>query len=80
MPPHPLTNFEIQTYYQNESRFDGVYYRDNLPEKINEGAYVIDLDEYLDIVTHWIGLYVNTKTMTYFGIALGLSTFQSNIL
>ena len=25
MPPHPLTNFEIQKYYQNESRFNGVY-------------------------------------------------------
>ena len=32
MPPHPLTNFETQIYYQNESRFNGVYSRDNLPE------------------------------------------------
>ena len=23
VPPHPLTNFEIQKYYQNESRFNG---------------------------------------------------------
>ena len=29
MPPHPLTNFEIQKYYQNEPRFNGVYARDN---------------------------------------------------
>ena len=27
MPPHPLTNFEIQKYYQNEPKFDGVYSR-----------------------------------------------------
>ena len=40
MPPHPLTNFEIQKYYQNESRFNGVYSRDNLP-KIKDGAYII---------------------------------------
>ena len=33
MPPHPLTNFEIQKYYQNESRFNGIYSRDNLPKK-----------------------------------------------
>ena len=46
MPLHPLTNFEIQKYYQNESRFNGVYSRDNLP-KIKNGAYVINLDEYL---------------------------------
>ena len=25
MPPHPLTNFEIQKYYQNEPRFNGVF-------------------------------------------------------
>ena len=29
--PHPLTNFEIKKYYQNEPRFHGVYSRDNLP-------------------------------------------------
>ena len=29
MPPHPLTNFEIQKYYQNEPRFNGIYSRDN---------------------------------------------------
>ena len=43
MPPHPLTNFEIQKYYQNEPIFNGVYSRDNLPKKI------INLVKYLDI-------------------------------
>ena len=33
MPPHPLTNFKIQKHYQNEPRFNGVYSRDNLPER-----------------------------------------------
>ena len=33
MPPHPLTNFEIQRYYQNEPRFNGVYPKNNLPKK-----------------------------------------------
>ena len=63
---HPLTNFEIQAYYQNETRFIGVYSRDNLPEKIKNGAYVINLDEYSDIGTHWIALYVNNKIVIYF--------------
>ena len=31
MLPHPLTNFEIQKCYQNESRFNGVYFGHNLP-------------------------------------------------
>ena len=66
MTHHPLTNFEIQTCYQNEPRFIGVYSRDNLPYKIKNGADVINLDEYSDIETHWIALYANNKTVTYF--------------
>ena len=66
MTPHPLTNSEIQAYYQNESRFIGAYSRDNLPYKKKNGAYVINLDEYSDTGTHWIALYVNNKTVTYF--------------
>ena len=53
-------------YYQNEPRFNGVYSRDNLPHKIKDGAYVINLDEYSDTGTHWVSLYVNNKTVTYF--------------
>ena len=51
MPPHPLTNFEIQKYYQNQTRFNGVCSRDNLPE-IKDRAYIVNLDEYSDIGTH----------------------------
>ena len=66
LTPHPLTNFEIQAYYQNEPTFIGVYSRDNLPDKIKYGAYAINLDEYSDIGTHWIASYVKNKTVTYF--------------
>ena len=52
-------------YYQNEPRFSGVYSRDNLPDKIKDGAYVIKLEEHSDICTHWIALCVNTKTVAY---------------
>ena len=63
---HPLTNFEIQEYYQNEPRFNGIFSRDNLPNNnIKNGAYVINLDEYHDIGTHWVALYVNNKTIAY---------------
>ena len=41
-------------------------HRDNLPDKIKDGAYVINLDEYSDIGTHWIALYVNAKTIIPF--------------
>ena len=64
MPPHPLTNFEIQNYYQNKPKFSGVQSRDNLL-KIKDGVYVIDLDEYSDIGTHWIALFVLNDNVTY---------------
>ena len=67
MPPHLLTNFEIQKYYKNELKFNGVYSRDSLPDKIKDGAYVINLDEYCDIGTHWVALYVvRNNGVTYF--------------
>ena len=44
MLPHPLTNFGMQKYYQNEPNFNSVYSRNNLP-KIKDGTYLINLDE-----------------------------------
>ena len=66
MRPYPLTNFEIQKYYENEPRSNGVSSRDNLP-KIMYRGYVINLDEYSDIGTHWVALWVNnSNNVTYF--------------
>ena len=65
MSPDPLTKFEIQRYYQNEAKFNGVYSRNNLP-KTKDGAYVINLDEFKSIETHWIALYVNGIDIIYF--------------
>ena len=66
MPAHPLTNFEIRHYHKNEPRFNKVYSRDNLPKTIKNGAYVVNLDEYEDVGTHWIALYVKNNAITYF--------------
>ena len=65
MPTHHLTNFEIQEYYENEPKFNGVYSRNNL-SNIKYGAYIINLDEYESIGTHWIVYYVNDNNATYF--------------
>ena len=51
MSPHSLTNFEIQKYYKNEPRFNGVFW---------------NLDEYADVGTHWIALFCNNNTVIYF--------------
>ena len=61
-----MTNFKIQAYYQNESRCNGAYSRDDLPYKIKGEANVINLDEYSDNGTHWVVLYVNNESVTYF--------------
>ena len=66
IPPHPLTNFEIQKYYKNEPRFNGVFSRNNLPKKIKDGAYIINLDEYADAGTHWIVLFCKKNEIVYF--------------
>ena len=66
MLPHPLTNFEIQKYYKKEPILNGVYSRNNLPNKIKDVAYVINLDEYSNTRTHWIALYGLNNNIIYF--------------
>ena len=63
---HPLTNIEISECYKNEPRFNGVYSRNNLPNKIKKVAYVINLDEYENTGTHWVSLFVKPKYKVYF--------------
>ena len=65
---HPLTNLDMQKYYKNDLKFNGVYSRDNLPNKIKDEVNVINLDEYSDIVTHWITVYGLNKNVIYFHI------------
>ena len=78
MPPHSLTNFEIRRYYQNESRFNGIYWRDNLPDKIKDGSYVINLDEYADVGTYWIPLICKNNEIVYF-ISFGVEHVPKEI-
>ena len=66
MPPQPLTNFEIQRYYQNEPRFNEVLSSNNLPKTIKDGTYVINLDEYADVGTHWTAFLRNRSQIVYF--------------
>ena len=65
MPPHPLTNLEILKYYQNGPKFNAAYSKNNFPI-IKDGVYVISLDDFKSIGTHWIALYVNGNNIIYF--------------
>ena len=76
MLPHPLTNFEIQKYYKNEPRFNGVFSTNNLPKsnfteynfikKIKDEAYIINLDEYENVGPHWIDLFCKKNQIICF--------------
>ena len=37
-----------------------------MPEKVKDGVYVINLDEYADVGTHWIALFCNRSEIVYF--------------
>ena len=56
----------MQNYYKNETRFNSVYSRDNVPDKIKDVAYLINLVEYSDIGTRRIALYALNNKATYF--------------
>ena len=65
MPPHPSKTFEILKYYLNEPKVNGSYSRNNyLKQRI--GVYVINLDEYEAMGTHWTAVYVNGNDIIYF--------------
>ena len=66
LPFYPLTNIEISEYYKNEPRFNCVYSRNDLPNKIKKGTYEINLDEYENTGTHWVSLFVKTNEAIYF--------------
>ena len=77
MLPHPLTNFEIQKYYKNEPRFNGVFLEIIYLKKIKDGAYVINLDEYSNVGTHWIALFC--KKNEIISIVLVLNIFLKKL-
>ena len=43
-----------------------MYSRNNLPNKIKKGAYVVNSDEYENTGTHWVDLFVKPKYAVYF--------------
>ena len=65
MPPYLVINFSIQKQYQNEPNFNGVYSRNNLAN-IKDRTFIINLDEFKSMRTHWIALYMNGNNMIHF--------------
>ena len=73
-----INKYRIREYYASESRFNGVYSRDNLAKITKKGAYVINLDEYESTGTHWIALVVKTNEVIYFD-SLGIEHIPKEI-
>ena len=65
-PPHPLTNFEIEKYYENEPQFQGVFSRNSLPTKSKDGGYIVNLDDLGKPGTHWVAIFIQKKNAVYF--------------
>ena len=78
MSSHPLKNFELERVYENEPRFNAVFSINNLPKKIKDGAYVISLDEYADVV-HIGLLYFVTELKLFSSIVLVLNIFLKKL-
>ena len=65
MSLYPLTEFEVQKYYQHEPKFNGLYSKNKLT-KIKGWSICNNIDAFKSIATHWIALYVNGNTVIYF--------------
>ena len=65
MSLYPLTEFEVQEYYQHEPKFNGLYSKNKLT-KIKGWSIYNNIDAFKSIATHWIALYVNGNTVIYF--------------
>ena len=42
-----------------------VFIQEIIKKKIDDGAYVINLDEYSDIGTHWVAFYVQNNVIYF---------------
>ena len=60
-----MKNLWIQKYHQNKSKFNGVYWINNLPE-IKHRAQARNFDEYKSIGTQCVTLYVKANNIVYF--------------
>ena len=68
----------MQKYYQNQPRFNGVYSRENLPKKVKDGLYVINLDNYAATRTQRIAWCVSNNDVIYFD-SFGIEHFPQEI-
>ena len=64
---HPSSNIEIIKYFNYESRFNGAFWRNNLP-RIKDETYVINLRNKISKGTHWVLLCIDINTAVHFDL------------
>ena len=74
----PSSNIDITKYFNYESRFNGVFSRNNLP-RIKDGAYVINLDDKKSKETNWISLFIDRNTALHFD-SFGIEYIPQEVL
>ena len=77
MPHHRLTNFEIQKCYPKAPKFKGINSRNYLTKR-KDGSYVINLDKYKSIRSHWIAFPLDSDNAAYFH-SLGVEYISKDI-
>ena len=76
MLPHPLTfKYKSITKINLDST---TFILEIICLRINDGAYVVNRDEYADVSTQWIALYVKNIDIIYFGSS-GVEHFPKEI-
>ena len=64
-----LTNFDIMRIIQSQGvdDFNGVYMKDQLPDKLERGSYIVNLQSSKDGGgTHWVCLYYTPNFSYYY--------------
>ena len=51
-----LSNVQIDQYYKGVKKYGGCFSRDNLPKKIQNKCYIINLDSITGPGTHWLSV------------------------
>ena len=74
----PLKQYQVTGYFNYESRFKGVFLRNNLP-RIKHGSYVTNIDNKNSEGTIWVSLFNDRNAAVYFD-SFGIEYIPQEVL
>lgn len=63
---HALSNVEIDHYFTGRPEWGGCYPKDQLPSKMQDKYYIINLDDAKNGGTHWVMTCISNNKVLYF--------------